>query len=58
MAKDCHSVPWVAIDYHSCHLDRHLDYDGLPSIATDGSCRSTDYDGLTSIATDGSCKVY
>ena len=29
-------LPWIAIDYLSCHID----YDGLPLIATDGSCRS------------------
>jgi hypothetical protein len=33
-------LPWIAIDYLSCHIDCHIDYDGLPLIATDGSCRS------------------
>ena len=33
-------LPGIAIDYLSCHIDCHIDYDGLPLIATDGSCRS------------------
>jgi hypothetical protein len=33
-------LPWIAIDHLSCHIDCHIDYDGLPLIATDGSCRS------------------
>jgi hypothetical protein len=41
-------LPWIAIDHLSCpidchidcRIDCHIDYDGLPLIATDGSCRS------------------
>ena len=33
-------LPGIAIDHLSCHIDCHIDYDGLPLIATDGSCRS------------------
>jgi hypothetical protein len=37
-------LPWIAIDHLSCHIDCridcHIGYDGLPLIATDGSCRS------------------
>jgi len=33
-------LPWIAIDHLSCPIDCHIDYDGLPLIATDGSCRS------------------